>query len=794
MKKRPNSGKAPKGTVRKRPEDGHSAGSAAREAAMALHDAREHARVLFDESPSAMLLIDAETATTIAANQAARALLGYSADELGTLHISDLDALETPEQAKAHIRRILAAGAEGFETQLRTKQGDLRDVRVSVRTVSLDGRQMIYGIFDNVTASKTAERALIKSEQALRNAERIARVGSYVADFAADAWTSSDELDRIFGIDAHYVRSVSNWLAIVHPEWRPRMADYLTNHVIARRMEFDTEYKIVRVNDGVERWVHGRGVLECDAQDRPRWLRGTIQDITERKLQEADRLLQSAALNAAANGIVITDRSGAIKWVNAAFTALTGYEAAEVVDQNPRLLKSGKHDGAFYRDMWETVLAGRTWHGRMTNRRKDGTLYLERQTIAPIVDSAGNIAHFVAVKEDVTESVRLQQQLLQAQKMDSVGRLAGGVAHDFNNLLSVILGCTALAMDELPAGHAARATLDEVIRAGQRAAMLTKQLLLFSRQDFQSDTVFSVNELVTDMHKMLQRVLGEDIKITMSPRPDTGNVRMDRGQLEQVLVNLVVNARDAMPAGGTLTIETSNVSRSVVDMLAEEAPAHASATSNDYVMLAVTDTGIGMSEEVKARIFEPFFTTKPIGKGTGLGLSTSHGIITQAGGRLGVFSDEGRGTTVWIFLPVAPGAVGSATPGDAPSVLHGTETILLVEDDASVSRVTAKMLERQGYRVMRASSGPEALRCIREASEPLHLLLTDIVLGSGLDGPELAEHARALQPDLKVLFVSGYAGDVLKLHGLKQQGLPFVQKPFTADSLGGKVREVLDAQ
>jgi two-component system cell cycle sensor histidine kinase/response regulator CckA len=513
-----------------------------------------------------------------------------------------------------------------------------------------------------------------------------------------------------------------------------------------------------------------------------------VRDVSERKRLEADRSLQAAALNSAVNPIIITDRNGTIVWVNAALTSSTGYSSAEVVGRNPRaLFKSGAHDDALYANLWSTVLRGDVWQGEMTNRRKDGTLYPEMQTINPVRDASGNISHFVAVKRDLTSEKKLQAQFLQAQKMESVGRLAGGVAHDFNNLLMVMNGWTEMTMADLPTAHPAQASLAEVLSAGEGAARLTKQLLAFSRQQVVEATVFNVNSLVTELEKMLRRLLGEDIKLATRADPDLGLVKMDRGQLEQVLMNLAVNARDAMPQGGRLLLETSNVTLS-----RETVPADLELLPGDYIMLAVGDTGTGMSDATRTHLFEPFFTTKQPGKGTGLGLATTFGIVHQARGGIEVSSQLGVGTTMRIYLPRTHEAERAAAPRSRKPLRRGVETVLLVEDEAAVRHVTAKMLELRGYRVLTASCGDEAMSLVRTHRAPVHLLLTDVVLADGMNGGQLAECLAKQCPGLKLIFMSGYTADVTLSHGLTEQDVALLQKPFTADALIAKVRQILD--
>ncbi len=400
---------------------------------------------------------------------------------------------------------------------------------------------------------------------------------------------------------------------------------------------------------------------------------------------------------------------------------------------------------------------------------------------------ANTLAGIIIRNRGEKEMAALQEQLRQSQKMEAIGQLAGGIAHDFNNLLTVISGYSEFSLRELQGDSDLRENLEEIKKAAQRASDLTRQLLAFSRRQILEVKVLDLNIVLRDLDKMLRRVIGEDIELVTILAENLGRVKTDRGQIEQVIMNLSINAKDAIPTGGKLTIETANVK-----LDEEYAHSHIAVTPGRYVMLSVSDTGVGMTPEVRDRVFEPFFTTKEMGKGTGLGLSTVYGIVKQSGGNIWVYSEPGRGTTFKIYLPRMDEPLDERVKRMVEKELpRGDETILLVEDDKEVRMLAMRILKTQGYRVLEASHGGDALQVLKEREGSIHLLLTDVVMPE-MSGRELANRLIPFHPKMKVLYMSGYTDNAIVHHGVLDKGVNYIQKPFTVDGLARKVREVLD--
>ncbi len=527
---------------------------------------------------------------------------------------------------------------------------------------------------------------------------------------------------------------------------------------------------------------------------------GISRDITERK-QAEEALIKSQKkyidLYENANDMIFTlDLLGNFTSINRAAYASFGYRLEELLGKSLHDVvapESFKYAMAILQravaeksDLMEI----QPWE--FEGFKKDGTKVL-LEVRARLILEDGNITGIQAIARDITERKQaeeekafLQEQLRQSQKMEAIGRLAGGIAHDFNNLLTIIKGYSTLSMLELKEGDPLKGNIQEIQKATDRAANLTRQLLAFSRRQAMEMKVLDLNAILRDMDKMLRRVIGEDIALVTHFAEDLGRTKTDPGQMEQVIMNLVVNARDAMPDGGKLTIETANVELDEIYVRA-----HIAVKPGRYLVLSVSDTGVGMTREVQERLFEPFFTTKETGKGTGLGLSTVYGIVKQSGGNIWVYSEPGRGTTLKIYLPRVDESIEVFKEKSIEALPGRGETILVVEDEEEVRKLAARILQIHGYKVLEAPQGGDALLICERHKNPIHLMLTDVVM-PGMSGHQLAKRLKSLQPEMKVLYMSGYTDNAIVQHGVLGEGVNYIQKPFTLDALARKVREVLD--
>jgi PAS domain S-box-containing protein len=749
-------------------------------------------RLLLPQSQDAVLLMDPETTRAVEFNDAVCCLLGYTRAEFAALRASDYEACEPEQTLRVRAQALVDGRAVQFVSRHRSASGLCLDVDVTLQRVAFGGRRLLHAIVRDLSDLKRAEG---DAEKARRFAERLLNSTPDVVciyDILEHRLTYVNQrVEVISGYSAEEVVALGARVLeqCVHAEdverFKRDMKPRLTGVTDDETLEFDCR---LRHKDGGWRWVQSSGrVFARSAGGVAQQIVATVRDVTaERHAREALQL-RTTAVTAVANGIVITDREGTILWVNPAVQGMTGYAPEEIIGRNPRLLSSGRQSDAFYRDLWQTVLAGRVWRGGLENRRKDGTLYTEQMTITPVAIGGEAITHFVAIKADVTREKEYEARLRQAQKMEAVGQLAGGVAHDFNNLLTAILGYSDLLLECTPEGDARRADILEVRDAGDRAAALTRQLLAFSRRQLLDPRIADLNAVVGGLEKMIRRVIRENIRIDFDLARPPVIVEIDVGQLEQVVINLVVNASDAMPDGGTLRLTTGE---EVVDR--QFVSAHHGAQPGRFSCLRVSDTGTGMIPEVQARIFEPFFTTKAQGKGTGLGLSMAYGFVKQSGGFIWADSTPGAGTSFTIHLPLARGAAPQTRARCAETVALASagHMVLVVEDDPMVRQLAERVLIEHGYRVCSAATPSAAVGACMAAAGAIDLVLTDVVMPEK-SGPELFRDLRMLCGVTRVIYMSGYTDPSTRRFLEDVTPEQFLAKPFGPAALLEKVRGVL---
>jgi PAS domain S-box-containing protein len=657
----------------------------------------------------------------------------------------------------------------------------------------------MYGAVLDITGRKRVEAALLENEERLRQAIRVSDIGIFDHDHLAGALYWSPRQRVIHGAGPDEPASLQAYFDRVHPGDRERIAEAVQRaYDPAGDGLFDVEHRLI-LPDGSVRWTSTRSQTffggEGDTR-RPVRTVGAVRDITEQKQAQEEQKKLATLVAMSHDFIGIATLEGRVVYLNNAAMNMVGLQSMMEARQKTILDFFAESDREQARDrLFPGLFNMRRWsgEGRLRNFKTGEPIDVEI-TAFQIRDDNGIPLYLAAVTRDITERkqaeaerARLEAQLFQAQKMESIGRLAGGVAHDFNNLLTVINGYSALALSELAPSDALGASIEEIRKAGERAAELTRQLLAFSRKQVLQPRALDLNRVVQGMQPMLKRLVGEDLEVCVALDAESGTVYADPHQVEQVIMNLVVNGRDAMPGGGRLLIETA-----CVELDEGYARLHPDVHAGRYVMLALTDNGTGMDEETRRRVFEPFFTTKPAGKGTGLGLSTVQGIVAQSGGHISVYSEPGRGTTFKIYLPQLGEAATDAGKAAGEPVVGGKETVLIVEDMAEVRRYAGVALKAYGYRVMQAESAGEALTiCDREEGR-IDLLLTDVVMPN-LSGRELANRLEERWPDIKVLFMSGYTDKSIALNGRLDERVHFIEKPFGPEKLAEKVRAVLGA-
>jgi PAS domain S-box-containing protein len=758
----------------------------------ALRVSEKRYRDLVDQSPIGIFQTTAD-GRFLSANAAFAAMLGYTSSQ-EVLHLRTVDTYMNTSDREAVLDTFdNAERVSGLEVRLKQKDGSAIWLRADGRAVrDSAGNVERYEIFAiNISEHRKVEQALRASEERYRDLVDFSPMGIFETTPSGRFLSANAAFASLLGYSSpqevlalraeHLYFDTSDRDRVLRERDRLLHAQDPSGRIHA----FETRLKR---KDGLPVWVRGdvRAVFDADGQIQR--FDVFVVDVTEqRRALEALRRSEAryrALMENAKDAIFISDPEGVVHEVNRAAEELQRQPRSEIVGRSVLDFVAREEREAVREKFGQTFSQGGVAGFETIALRGDGTT-VPIEVSASRVD-VGDTPLVHAIVRDISEQNALAEQLRLSQKMEAVGQLAGGVAHDFNNLLTAILGYSQLLAADLREHPQQFAAIEEIRKAGERAAGLTRQLLAFSRKQMLEPKVLDLNEIVHRIQEMLSRLIGEDIQIVMNLDPALGSVRADAGQIEQVIMNLAVNARDAMPKGGQLSIETANVD--LDDLYGQT---HVHVQPGPYVMLAISDTGFGMDEATKQRIFEPFFTTKEKGRGTGLGLSTAYGIVKQSGGYIWVYTEPGEGTTFKIYLPrvLAP---AEPLPVAEPMLgsVGGRETILVVEDERSVRALVRKTLESKGYTVLEAEAGAEAVEIARTL--PVDLVLTDMVL-PGIGGSEIAARILEIHPDAKVLYTSGYTDDVIVRRGLIKRGAGFIEKPFTPNALARKVREILDS-
>ncbi|MBI3850837.1 MAG: PAS domain S-box protein [Verrucomicrobia bacterium] len=764
-------------------------------AAAALAESENRLRTIIETQPECVKLL-ARDGTLLEMNPAGLAMLEATSVEDVVGH--SVFPIIAPEHQR-NFRALLDAVFRGESSRLEFEVIGLKGTRRWLETHAVPLRDPAdpgnikaqLSVTRDISERKRAEETLRRTEELYRQAIIGAGAVPYLHDYKTETFTFIGEgIQQMTGYTAQEM-TPKLWNQISLQVVMRGEAAGLTQEEARRRtragefLHWQSD-GLILTRDGEKRWIADNSIEILDEHGTPTGSIGILQDITERKRTEQELLRLATAVEQSTESIIIIGLNGAIEYVNPACERITGFPRQELLGRPFDFILQGKDVPFNFKEITDKIAAAGIWMGRFNSRKKDLTPFAEEASISPIRNADGQIINYIALNRDVTKEAALEEQVRLAQKMEAIGLLAGGVAHDFNNILQVIQGFTTLAKDEANTREERDSYLDQVTQAATRAGQLTRQLLAFGRRQPLQRVDTDLNQVVSDQLSMLQRLIGEHIEVEFIPGRELDNVRADRSQLEQVLLNLCVNSRDAMPGGGRLIIHLENA-QFTVDFLAHNAWAR----RGRFVLLRVTDTGEGIDKETINRIFEPFFTTKPKDKGTGLGLAMVYGIIKQHEGMVQVESEPGAGTTFRIYLPVAERGKTSEGRKGATGPPKVTETILLAEDEPQVRALAIKILERAGYRVIPAVNGEEAVNLFKDNPGAIDLLVFDVVMPK-MGGREAHDRIKALKPDVPVLFCSGYSGTALMAGFELAADVQLLQKPYSAEALLGRIRQLRD--
>jgi len=752
-------------------------------AGRALQESEEQLAAILRAAPTGIGVIKDQVFTKV--NPRVSEMTGYSTDELIGQNAQMLYASQEEFDRVGEVKydQIRESGTGTTETHWCRKDGSFIDVLLSSTPMNANDPfvEITFTALE-ITESRRVQNALRESEERYR----------ILIENQTGLVVQSTPDGKFLFVSTSYCRMFNkteeellgtHFMPLVHEE--DQAATEKAMEALFKPPHKAYVEQRAKTKDGW-RWLAWQDSAVLDEAGNVSAIIGVGRDITQRKEAEEESARLMGAIEQAEEIIVITDTAANIQYVNPAFERVTGYSRKEVLGRNPRILQSGQHAPVFYQKIWKVLTDGETWSGQLVNRKKDGSVYTEEATISPVIDENGKIINYVAAKHDATHELEVEEQLRQAQKMEAVGQMAGGIAHDFNNLLQVISGYAELFEMDLQPDDKQMLGIHEIGKAALRGKSLINQLLAFSRRQVIQPQDMDLNEVIDPLLKMMRGLIGKHIELDFIAGRELGIIHIDRGMIEQVLMNLCVNARDAMPEHGKLTIETENVL-----INGDYARIHTWATPGRYVLLNVTDTGCGMDSQTQERAFEPFFTTRDVGKGSGLGLSTVFGIIKQHDGHINVYSEMGKGTIFKIYLPTVERKATEVSRKVPGPVVGGNETILIAEDDEIVLALAEHLLTGAGYTVLTATDGKEAIEVFEQHADEIDIVMFDVVMPR-LSGKQALERILELRPEIPHLFASGYSENAVHTNFIQNRGLHLLSKPYQTETLLRKIREVLD--
>jgi len=751
-----------------------------------LQQSEEQFRSIFDQAAMGVTVCDSISGNHVAVNDRYCDITGYSQQEIKQLSFQDITHPDDLQDDLDKMKLILEGKIEDFTIKKRyiCKDESVVWVKITVSPIQKHRNDMKLhiAIVEDITEQKKAQKAIRETEAKYKELAASLPQVVFETDVTGNLTFVNQNAFDLFGYTKEDFEKGLHALQMIIPEEHERALKNIQEILDGNSLS-GLEYTALRKNGTTfPVMIHSNRFL---LNNKPMGLRGIIIDLSESKKMERDLRLQAMAMDQSTEIIVITDTEGMITYVNPAFEKTTGYSREEVLGKNPSILKSTKQDDMFYHDLWETISKGKTWSGRLVNKKKDGSEYTEEATISPVLSDQGEIVSYVAVKRNISDKLKLEARLQQAHKMEAIGNLAGGIAHDFNNILSPIFGYTEMLLLDAPDDSNTRKSLAQILAAAKTAKNLVNQILAFSRQSEHEKKPIKVQIVIKEALKLVRSSIPTTVDIKGDIHSDCDPILADPTQIHQIIMNLCTNAYHAMEkTKGEVTVSLKEVELATEDL---KDPAM---NTGKYVLLSVADTGMGMTQDTLGRIFNPYFTTKEIGKGTGLGLAVVHGIVKNLSGHINVYSELGKGTEFHIYLPVIESTQDSDQV-ELPRILKGDERILLVDDKKDVCNIEHQMIERLGYRVTARLSSTDAFEAFRANPHNFDLVITDMTMPD-MTGDELARELIKIRPDIPVILCTGFSAKMSqkKMESTRIKGL--LMKPVVMQELSGMIRKVLD--